>query len=319
MKVVIALIWNSFVAGIVGVIPLSLIMVTIKIFSFDLNNNYLHYLNKWIFYTYPELSSSFKSIILHLLVAFFLVSIVSLIFATEFGTLIMKFHLSLRRPSKKEIDKLEPALRNIISQVELHYAKKIKYKLYVTDEHPMNIAIIGINTIVITKGAIINSTKQELQAMLAHEFGHIFYGDTTRSALALGADVCGSCSIRAYELVLKFLISMCEYCINIPLVGLAFNTIILVLSVFLVPILIFDRIQLCIFNWITRQEEYRADHFATKLGFGDGLLAILSREAQHEIQQSGFWKKYSSTHPSIELRVDKIISSSTKNVFSNIS
>ena len=55
-----------------------------------------------------------------------------------------------------------------------------------------------------------------------------------------------------------------------------------------------------------RTEEYRADAYANKLGFGPGLYSYLNRIVKTETLPQGLWAALYRTHPPTEERIRRL-------------
>lgn len=149
-----------------------------------------------------------------------------------------------------------------------------KVRLYYSPADEINAFALGHRTIVVTRG-IIDVHPEYLKGVLAHEFGHIANGD---SDLKLGINV-SNCILYIFmflvSVIANGIIAIC-YAINSSvtnIIGLIFNFIfnILILGVFR----LWSLLGVVLINWASRRDEYCADSFADKAGYGEQLAQFL--------------------------------------------
>ncbi len=297
MKIPLAILWNSFILATIGQLPIYLfIMLPVRFL-----------LNEQFYSLYKNIFIDIKSVLMTLPVTCFLaVTLISLLSATPLGTFLFRISLALRKPSIREMNRINPLLEEIMRSVKTKYQKNYSYKILVADDLTVNSAVIGSNILIITTGTLKTLSDEELQSILAHKTGHIFYGEPLRSSLILGADFCGDLAIKCYTLVIKFLALIGELIATPPILGLFFNAYSFILSLLLWPINLIKLIHCLLYKWMMRKAEYKADQFTVNLGFGSGLINFLTKEADIEIRKHGFWNKYTASNPPTELRLDKI-------------
>lgn len=149
-----------------------------------------------------------------------------------------------------------------------------KVRLYYSPTDEINAFALGHRTIVVTRG-ILDVHPEYLKGVLAHEFGHIANGD---SDLKLGINV-SNCILSIFVFIVSIIangiIAIC-YAINsgvTKIIGLVFNVIfnILILGVFR----LWSLLGVALINWSSRRDEYCADSFADKAGYGEQLAQFL--------------------------------------------
>lgn len=168
------------------------------------------------------------------------------------------------------------AVFNEVKQQVMLADKRVssKVNLYYSSTDEINAFALGHRTIVVTRG-IMDIHPEFLKGVLAHEFGHIANGD---SDLKLGINV-SNCILSIFmflvSIIANGIIAIC-YAINSSvtnIIGLVFNFIfnILILGVFK----LWSLLGVVLINWASRRDEYCADSFADKAGYGEQLAQFL--------------------------------------------
>ena len=314
MKVLVAIVWNTIIVSIIGSIQVWILWFLIK-WTFG---DYV-FARTWIIYIYNKLASftnymlsvSPESVnevfVIVVAISMAFVTITSLIVATRIGDFFLKIPMSLRKPSIRELSRINPLLENVLNTVETVYYKKIKINVLIADCLITNIFILGYNTLVVTKGMLKHCSDAEIQAIFAHEIAHIYYGKSIHTSFILGADLCGVLAMKS----LIYITNICQYIINacnknfIKVSFFSFVAVVFSTLIFLIKII--NCIYYLIYKWLVRRSEFIADEFVVSLGMGDGLMIFLSKESEKEIREHGFWKKYNETRPSLEERVNAIL------------
>lgn len=184
------------------------------------------------------------------------------------------------------------------SKIDRKLDKKVK--LYVIEDDSVNAFALGHRTVILLRGALALDDAT-LKGVVAHEFGHISYGD---SDLKLGIYVANS--------ILSVLFTI--YSVLITFISL-FVAVVTKNGADLVQLLLLGLVTLFYDIWVglgfllenatSRKQEYAADRFAVLCGYGENLYDFLSR-----LDPSG--KKMSllallcSTHPDTERRLKNI-------------
>lgn len=178
------------------------------------------------------------------------------------------------------------------------------FRLYMTDDPMENACALGTNSIAITRRLLKNCPDYEIQAVLAHELGHLHYGDTMQMRVFMSVTLCGQLAMLAFAFLFKACFTLGR--IPIPIVNFAFYFFgayfWLIYSIFqiifLTPMAIGSLIGM-------RHNEYRADRYAASLGYSDSLQSWLYDSLEDYTPPTGlatFWQ----THPSPRNRMNKL-------------
>jgi len=178
-----------------------------------------------------------------------------------------------------------------------------RIKLYLDRSMTPNAYAVGSNTIVVTRGAVETFSPEELQGIIAHEFGHLYNGDTILLMILLGSNI--------YFLIIFLLVKMVEIIINIVnalLGGFSRYNIAgkIILWLFRGVVALLVLITQGILSINQRNNEYNADEFAEIIGFGENLISALYTldSIDYSDGKISFLERLKNSHPDIENRIE---------------
>lgn len=242
-------------------------------------------------------------------IAYAILAILTLVGYSKLGTNIVGLFQPWRKMAGREKTRLEPLFSEIIEQTNRKYGTTYRlsdFKIKVTDNRMVNACALGYNTIAVNKGALNSFTDNQLQALLAHEMGHLYYRDSVRSCALIF-------SAFATRLIMWLYVIYAVIAAAIAEAEKGTKSVILTL-VSLVPLLVF--LPILILNWIgakvftllnmamSRKAEYRADAFSASLGYKADMISAL--EVFDDLSagsDNSFMGKLMSTHPATMLRI----------------
>lgn len=227
-------------------------------------------------------------------------------------------------------EKIKELLTKVIDQSNKINQKQFKvedFKIRLFNSEEANCWIYADKTIVMTVGMIDKYSNDEevILGVLSHELGHAFFKDLTNNELSLIASATSFLFAKTLLVVktyfnYKFLISL--VCLQqlsryIPLLHvilvplymfyLFFGFVVLLPT--LVVTLVFLIIQFVFISpidmFFSKQAEYRADKFASKIN-KDGLLTFLYDDIKEESTQYSIKKYLYATHPTSYKRIKKL-------------
>lgn len=158
--------------------------------------------------------------------------------------------------------------------------KKIQVKII--DSNVKNALIFSDNCIVLTTGLLERTDDEELEGVIAHEWGHMHNGDTLFNQLTFVNGVVSHHIELGF--IIKFILGIFTVISKIPLVGWVLGLFaFVVFGPFLLICLIFGVLSsfLAFFEaQISQRQEYLADKFVVSMGksAGNGLLTFLYEE-----------------------------------------
>lgn len=202
----------------------------------------------------------------------------------------------LRPPTRGEAQILDPIWQEVTARAGLQQADFI---LRVSSEPTLNATARGYRTVAVTRGTLTTVTDpDQLGGILAHELGHhldlavipgalsFWYRSPVRVLMRIGFAALAVGGILAV-LSRRTLI----FTIPLLLMGLLFGLIIGV------PLLIAN----VVWAATSRSNEYSADRRAAELGFGSGLISVLS--SFPDTGEKSVTRRMFATHPQPSRRI----------------
>lgn len=237
--------------------------------------------------------------------------LIAKLMSSKFGFKLLSIVVSARKMSNREQEKIKHALYYVQSKTKEKFDFQIDdLRLYTVDDPMINAFAMGSNILAINLGAIENLNDDELTGLIAHEFGHFYHKDSQKQAINFGLLL--STEFILWISSLMFVISNCFS--NEDKNGKKEENILYL--ILLIPMIIalffkfFGSIGIFIYNFVykfsSRKQEYRANKFACKLGFGSGFLSVLEKLKSYDFKDNSFSSRIQQTHPDITLRIDKI-------------
>jgi heat shock protein HtpX len=221
---------------------------------------------------------------------------------------INRYSFGCRKPTTNENRIIERAWSNVLfNATDAHnkfYEDKFEPDFYVVDSPYPNAYAIGRNTIAVTRGLIRMASEEELTGVLAHELGHLVYGDSRRRAVAICLNQAGNVAAWVLSGVLFVYGLLGQFVRGGNLLTVAASILALFLKACLWGL---QRLIDIGFLTVGRKEEYRADDFAKSIGCGEGLAKFLERTEELDFSPQGLWAALSRTHPPTALRIDRLL------------
>ncbi|XCP84530.1 M48 family metalloprotease [Roseburia hominis] len=213
---------------------------------------------------------------------------------------------------KDVIDRLEPIFR------EVYYkAKKANpmissdVRLFINDDEAPNAFATGRKTVCVTRGLLAMDDEQ-IRATLGHEFGHLSHKDTDRILVVSVGNTVITAIMMLFQIgviigdVIMQIVAMFtgdDEGFFISILSAISRVITLVLIRGFMKVWSALGVALCMKT--SRGNEYLADAFSFKLGYGDGLCAMLSALGGGEKPQ-GLFANLASSHPASVDRIARL-------------
>jgi len=217
-----------------------------------------------------------------------------LFFLTSHGSWILRISIPHRELNQRELHCLEPILRTVLEKANL----KKHLLVFMQDNKYPNAMVVG-DTLIITTGLIEIASQHELEAVLAHECGHIVNGDVILTTLNYATS-------KMSDIILAVgmgLVSLLSFNGRIGILYLPYFIIACVLRfIRWVLLKILDANLMA----IQRKYEFRADSFAVSLGYKEDTLSYLRKINNISSEPIGIINKIFSTHPAINKRIKAI-------------
>ena len=226
---------------------------------------------------------------------------IGIVLSNTVEKLLQRIYDVRRIATLTEKERLYPIFDSVytrLNQKKLNINKHIK--LYIVDSMEINAFSLSLTTIAVTRGLMETMTDEELEAIIAHEFGHIYRADTI-AGLLVGA-VTGVCLWGAIGL--KYLITWLSNkkedgsssaIWKLPEIALTFA----VSALGIIGGIITGK--------LSRKKEYRADMFAVDLGYAEPLLSALYKFYDIGISdKKKMLDRLQASHPKTAYRIEKI-------------
>lgn len=209
---------------------------------------------------------------------------------TGLWEVIMRWVLNCRRMLNKEKARLQPLWDEVRRKAEEKSGEDFsKVELFMVDDPTANAFALGRKTVSINTGLLNRHTDDEILAVLAHECGHLVYGDPSKSGI--------SHAIDSEALVFERFLVRFYVLYKVPVLGV-------IVALIMLPYLICSWLFVAVdyvHHWLSmllsRKAEFRADKFAYDLGYGHGLHNILDGWREANTPQAGFLAKLYKSHP----------------------
>ena len=231
--------------------------------------------------------------------------------ALIFGEQIQKLLNGVRPPeTSREKEYLLPLFDSVYEDAKVLYPDLPRIKIFIVDSLSINACAIGKHTIAVTQGAIDTFSSEELKAVIAHEFSHIYNRDTHMKMLNRVGNGLFSIYILFVDLFLK-IFSLFFIDLDDPdtkhasgLFQALFLCLRFVLNLSVIVTLFAGNVLL---SGNERKNELRADKFAHSIGHDEGLknaLYLLQKMSLGENMR--FIDRMQQNHPRISKRIETL-------------
>lgn len=206
----------------------------------------------------------------------------------------------------REKEYLIPIFEEVYEEVQKAYPNLQKIEICIIDSLTINAYALGLHTVAVTKGAVEAFTEDELKGILLHEIAHIINGDTKVTLISL----IGNGIFSIYVILIKLVVLLLDIILS-PfqkksggLTDIFIFFIRLLLSFALFCFTITGNI---ILSANSRQHEYSADEFASKMGYGSELISALYLLQKLSLGETmKFIQRMQEHHPHIAKRIGRL-------------
>ena len=219
----------------------------------------------------------------------------------------------IRRADQKQ--RLEPLFREVCQRAgEKTIFLPPKVRCYITSDTGKNAFALGRRTVCVTKG-LLSLPGDQIKAVLAHELGHIVNGDSDLMLLAIRGNALITLVtwvIRLLFLAIRLLANITSFFVMLlihrPETWLAGNLCSslshAVTSLIEAALTLWQRLGLLILMRCSRDNEFKADEFSFRLGYGDALCRML--DSLEESSPTGLFAILAQNHPSTDDRIARL-------------
>lgn len=244
-------------------------------------------------------------------IAFAISAVLAIIGYTRLATFIVGIFIPGRKAVGREINRIQPLLENAIEQANKNYGTNYNirdFKIKISDSKIADAAALGHNLIIVSRGALNTFNDEELRAVIAHELGHLFYGDSIRN-IALIFSAFATRVVMWFYAVYASVTAMLNQVFSSAkgeaAAALTLGSLIPLL-IFL-PVVLLNLLGTKVFDLLnmmmSRSVEYRADAFASSLGYKADMIAALETLDGLTITDNSFLAKLMATHPAPMQRI----------------
>lgn len=229
-----------------------------------------------------------------------------LISLSPVGEWVLTFFAGAKEIKRKDMKiRLIPLLEVVFEQAKARtpdMVSSIRLKL-IRDPAP-NAFAIGRKTICVTEG-LLNLSDEEIMAVLAHELGHLAYKHSTIQLLIGGGNVLIAGCLMIIKLVCWMITGLFAlFALGSGKLGKGI-LMVLIGSISTVSIWLWTRFCMLFLMWSMRQNEFVADEYAFKLGYGAVLASVLDRH-MCSAPENGLLKALYATHPHSDDRIARL-------------
>lgn len=209
-----------------------------------------------------------------------------------------------REIKRKDIKiRLIPLLEIVFEQAKEKTPSMISsIRLKIIHDQASNAFAIGQRTICVTDG-LLNLSDEEIMAVFAHEVGHLAYQHSAIQLLIGGGNLFISGCLLIIMVICWIITALCGLITGIATRNF-FAGVFATLAVSISAGLIWLWTKFCMLflMWSMRQNEFVADEYAYKLGYGAMLASVLDRH-MCSAPDNGLLKALYSTHPHSDDRI----------------
>lgn len=211
----------------------------------------------------------------------------------------------LRRPLPDE----ESVLRRLFEKVCARCGVASIPDLYVSDDPYPNACAVGKKTVGVSRGLLARASEAEVEAVLAHELGHLANGDTKVLLAAYVMNAVGGLAVwivtGAMALLSAFSFAAGGATGDRHMFGLGWFVVLLA-WVLRAATWALQKVLHLSFLAVGRVREYEADAYAARNGYRDGLVSWLSRHVEPGPPR-GLAAALVSSHPPADARVERLM------------
>lgn len=215
------------------------------------------------------------------------------------------------RPLKTQQDKdyLLPLFEEVYTEaMETTPILNKNIKIYISESIAVNAFALGRQTIAVTRGALNAFSKDELQGVLSHEFGHIVNGDTKALLVKLVGNGFFTFIVVVFRLVSALLQLISNIFSSKSLVLVAFSFVLWGTRLLIdLVVFVFTFIGEIIIGLNSRYSELLADEYAYIIGYGEDLKSALYLLSKLEMPgKLTLTERLKASHPYTTARIERL-------------
>lgn len=237
-----------------------------------------------------------------------------LIALSPIGEWILRLQNGCKKITDMEIaNRIEPLFQEVYAQAKmLNPELPSDIKLFISDSEAPNAFATGRKTLCVTRGLLAYS-DEHIKGVLGHEFGHLAHKDTD-SILVVAV---GNMIVSALFVIIRVVANISMWCGQFFTAvfsrswGGVFATIFIalgrVVADFILVLLmrIWNQIGVWLCMSSSRKNEFSADEYSHRCGYGEGLAQVLESFGNGG-GATGLFAALASSHPNTADRVNKL-------------
>lgn len=234
-------------------------------------------------------------------IALYLVSLT--IALSPIGEWILRLQTGCRKIEREEQKKfIEPIFREVYEKAkELDSSISDNVQLFINEDKDPNAFATGRKTICVTEG-LLQMPEDQIKATLGHEFGHLAHKDTD---LILVITI-GNFFVTTIVTIIKVFLIIINLIAALSRTEAITEFITSALTLLFVDAVmwVWTKIGTMLVMKSSRANEYEADEFSFRLGYGDSLCALLDSFTHSGAK--GLFATLESSHPDKNDRIAKL-------------
>lgn len=222
------------------------------------------------------------------------------------GEWILAALAGAREIKRKDIKiRLIPLLEVVFEQAKEKTPSMVSsIRLKIIHDQSPNAFAIGRKTICVTDG-LLNLSDDEIMAVFAHELGHLAYKHSSIQLLIGGGNIFVSGCLLIIKLICWMITGLFTlFAVGTKRIGQGL-LITAIGGISSLLIWLWTKFCMLFLMWSMRQNEYIADNYARKLGYGETLARVLDNQLCSP-PENGLLKALYSTHPRSDDRIAKL-------------
>jgi len=226
------------------------------------------------------------------------------------GEVLLRILQGCREPKTEQERKyLLPLFEEVLEDArEVHSSLNKGIKIYIIDAMYVNAFAIGRKTVSVTRGALNTFSQEQLKGLIAHELGHMTYGHTKAMLLTTIGNLLFTLIVLILRIIVNIADGITDIVMQINVAGMVFKFISLVTKImFEASVFLFMNLGELILSFNSRVNEYEADKFAYKIGYGKQLTSAMY--ILQKISMGGKVKlteRLKASHPHIAKRIGRL-------------
>lgn len=220
---------------------------------------------------------------------------------------LIRLFVNVRVAVTRELNLINPLLNEVLQQmlVSKKYPPR-KINVLISEHQEPSAQAFGWNTIILTRGLLDTTDNEELKAVLAQAMSNLYFKASVIVQVFIVGNLATYLIMGLYTIYTKtsgFLAKFVGGRSLWPILNL-------LLSLLFLPIILLNLVGIRILNlslvFLSRYYIYKADKFAIKLGYRDGLITYLEKLDLTSYTDNSLFGQIIRSYPSPMKRIDAL-------------